>query len=208
MSLRELQQYWPVDFPTVSQETWEKIVLYQSLLHKWQKAINLVAPSTLQQSGLRHFIDSMQLLPYIQGGSLLYDLGSGAGFPGLVLAICRPDLQVHLIESDQRKGSFLRTVSRETGANVIIHTARIEALDLPPPDFITARALASLDSLLGYTEKWWRADSEPGHIFLKGAQVDQEVKEASKIFSFSLSTAPSLSDPQGRILVIDQVRRI
>lgn len=204
MPLEELR----VLFPSVSQETQEKIHIYQNLLEKWQKTINLVSPSTIPQAERRHFIDSLQILPHIPPDArLVYDMGSGAGFPGLVLAIARPDLQTHLIESDQRKGSFLATVSRETKTPVTIHTARIESLDLPAPDVITARALASLTELLGYTKKWWvGSERPPCHVFLKGAQADEEILEARKTYSFEISTAPSLTDPQGKVLVLTGIR--
>lgn len=112
----------------------EKIDAYERLLKKWQNTINLVGPSTLSEAKKRHFEDSLQLLKHIPvAAKTLYDLGSGAGFPGLVLAMAKPDLDVHLIESDARKCQFLKTVSRETETPVTVHNQRIESANLPLP---------------------------------------------------------------------------
>ena len=121
---------------------------YYGLLLKWQKTINLVSPSTLDDAWNRHFEDSIQVVSYIpENMKILCDIGSGAGFPGLVIAIERPDIQVHLVESDSRKCAFMRTVSRETNlSNVTIHNDRIENVigDIDA-DYVSARALASLN---------------------------------------------------------------
>ena len=119
---------------------------------------------------------------------MLYDLGSGAGFPGLVIAILRPDLDVHLIESDQRKCSFLRAVSRETGASVSVHNARIEETSLPAPDVVTARALAPLGTLLGFCEQWMNPDLYA--LFLKGETYDEEIAEALEKYDVEASVIP------------------
>ncbi len=191
--------------PPVSRETVERLEIYHRLLVKWQKTINLVSPQTLEESETRHFQDSLQLLPLIPDtAKTLIDLGSGAGFPGLVLAIARPDIKVELIESDQRKGQFLRTVSRETDIPVTIHTSRIEAVDIPAPDIITARALAGLGVLLGWTKKWWTANPDITLIFPKGAKADDEIIEAKKTYSFDLQTLPSQTDPFAKILILNQ----
>lgn len=105
----------------------EKFAQYEALLKKWQPAINLVSPDTLSEIRTRHIEDSAQLVDLIPAGAkTLFDLGSGAGFPGLVIAMMRPDLEVHLVESDQKKCAFLSTVSRETKTPVIIHNSRVE----------------------------------------------------------------------------------
>ena len=141
----------------VSRETLEKIRIYHTLLLKWNKAINLVSPKTISESWHRHFIDSAQVSQFIPSDIRVYaDLGCGGGFPGLVIAMMRPDLDVHLVESDERKGQFMRSVSRETSLNnVTIHTKRVEAvIDDFAPDFVTARALASLGVLFDYVFPW------------------------------------------------------
>ncbi len=185
-----------------------KFDLYEILLNKWQRAINLVSPSTLPQARTRHLDDSAQLAPFIpEDAKILYDLGSGAGFPGLVLAMIRPDLSVHLIESDQRKGTFLQTVSRETDTPIHLHTARIEKVHLPAPDVITARALTSLVDLLRLTEKWWADWPACRLIFPKGAAVDDELSEAKVEFEFALQMESSITDPKARILILTDVRK-
>ena len=168
----------------VSRETSERLEIYQSLLVKWQKAINLVAPNTLKDAPKRHFEDSLQIVGLVsREAKLLYDIGSGAGFPGLVLASA-VEAEVHLIESDQRKCQFLKTVSREANIPVIIHNTRVEAVDIPAPDVITARALANLAQLLEWTEQWWSKNKKINLIFLKGIQVETEISEAQKSFNF------------------------
>jgi 16S rRNA (guanine527-N7)-methyltransferase len=119
----------------VSRETVAKLDAYVDLLQRWQKIKNLVAPSTLDQIWTRHIADSAQLLPLIGGARTIVDLGSGAGFPGLVIAIAHADqndFQVHLVESNTRKASFLREVARVTGAPVTVHAVRIEEFVAKP----------------------------------------------------------------------------
>lgn len=176
---------------------------YLALLHKWQKAINLVSPATLPEAWERHILDSAQLAALIPAGArTLFDLGSGAGFPGMVLAVLRPELAVHLIESDQRKCAFLQTVSRETGTPVTVHNSRIEALAAPPavPDVVTARALAPLPALLAYAAPWAALNPDLTLLFLKGGQAEVEVTEAQEGYDFSLESFPSATGADGRIL--------
>ncbi len=174
----------------VSRESLEQLHAYDALLHKWQKTINLVSRNTLHESWDRHVLDSVQMAQYVSRESrTLYDLGSGAGFPGLVLAILRPDLDVHLIESDLRKCSFLKAVSRETGASVTVHNSRIEAVDLPSPDVVTARALASLDKLVGFCKPWERKGLQG--LFLKGETYQSEIDEVNKSHDVECDTLPS-----------------
>ncbi|MCB1783509.1 MAG: 16S rRNA (guanine(527)-N(7))-methyltransferase RsmG [Alphaproteobacteria bacterium] len=194
-----------------SSEALEKLHLYEGLLRKWQKAINLVSPKTIAESWQRHFFDSAQIVTLVPAhAKILYDLGSGAGFPGLVLAILRPDLNVTLVESDDRKVQFLRTVSRETGISVSFFHGRIENIppENPIPDVVTARALASLDLLLGFCLPWAQENPALEMIFLKGALAEDEVNEAQKQYSFEVSMAPSKTDPQGRVLHIKNLTRL
>jgi len=185
----------------VSRESLEKLRAYDALLHKWQRTINLVSPNTLSESWERHILDSVQIVEHVsRESSVLYDLGCGAGFPGLVVAMLRPDLDVHLIESDQRKCSFMRAVSRETQTPVTIHNARIEAVDLPSPDVVTARALASLSDLMGYCAPWARSGLQG--LFLKGEQHLQEIEAARCDYDFSVDVAPSLVAPDSALLKV------
>lgn len=197
---------------SIASEQAEKLALYQARLAHWQKAINLVAASTLEDSARRHFLDSAQisqLLPAPEGGRspVLVDMGSGAGFPGLVLAILRPDLNVHLVESDAKKCAFLQTISRETGSPVQIYNARIEDVwHMIEADIVTARALSTLSILLGYASPWFaRKDGVQG-VFLKGREAAREIEEARARWSFEVESIPSVSDSGGWVVQIRGVR--
>lgn len=176
-----------------------KITQYHALLVKWQKALNLVAPSTLKDAKDRHFLDSLQLIPHLPEGPLtLVDMGSGAGFPGVVIACARPDIAVHLIESDERKGIFMATVSRETQTPVTIHTARIEAVEGVKADVVTARALAPLDELLGYAYRF----SPSLCVFLKGENHKKEIEAARQYWHFDVAIVPSITEKNAALLKI------
>ena len=172
--------------------TMARLDAYLALLAKWQARINLVAPKSLPEAWTRHVLDSAQLWPFLQGrpGPVL-DLGSGAGFPGLVLAILgRPD--VTLVEADQRKAAFLREAARVTGTQVSIQACRIEALTPIRAGIVTARALASLESLLHYAQPY--ADESTLYLFLKGARVDEELTTARNHWKMRVDKAPSLTN--------------
>ncbi len=191
-------------FP-VSRGTIDALRRYEALLVKWQKAINLVGPATIAEAWSRHFIDSLQLLPLLPADArTLHDLGSGAGFPGLVLAIARPEIAVTLIESDQKKCAFLGNVSHETNAPVNILNTRIEqaADSIPAPDIVTARALASLGQLLEHVWPWAEQNPDMVCIFPKGAQAMAEIQAAQALWTFDLRQIPSLTDPEATILII------
>lgn len=182
---------------TVSREIWDRLTLYRDLLNKWQNAFNLVSPKSLPEAWDRHFADSAQLAAHISPeAKVIVDMGSGAGFPGMVLAIMNRDLEVHLIESDEKKTQFLRTVSRETHTPVIIHTSRIENMTgQVRPDLVTARALASLSQLLDYCMPWARDNPDLLMLFLKGETVLDEIEAAKSRFKFNYKTVPSLTAP-------------
>jgi 16S rRNA (guanine527-N7)-methyltransferase len=193
----------------VSRETLERLRRYDETLAKWQKTINLVSPESLKDLWRRHMLDSAQLQALLPpGAQCLVDMGSGAGFPGLVLAILGVP-NVHLIESDARKCVFLAEAARaaglEVGRNPIIHPVRLDKIRDLRADVVTARACAPLTSLLAYAEPFLRADSIC--LFLKGARVDEELTEAQKTWRMSLERIPSLSDPSGTILRMKQVAR-
>lgn len=183
--------------------------LYKSLLKNWQLKVNLVASSTIPYQEERHFVDSLQLLSYLPSDmKSIVDLGSGAGFPGLVLALARPKtLLVTLIESDLKKCLFLETVSRETKVNVIILRSRIELLkEVLKYDIITSRALAPLPLLLYYATPFMRENSIC--LFLKGKSFETEIKEAKKKWKFDLEIFPSITDSAGCVLKIENPKRI
>ncbi|MEN6541435.1 16S rRNA (guanine(527)-N(7))-methyltransferase RsmG [Parvibaculum sp.] len=189
----------------VSRETMERLKTYEALLRKWQASINLVAPSTLPDLWNRHFWDSAQLVHLVPDATRWLDLGSGAGFPGLVVAILladRPGFSMRLVESDQRKSIFLREVIRATGAPVSVHTVRIEEFSWPEgeplPDIISARALAGLPKLLGWASSFW-GKATIG-LFLKGQGASAELTESAKDWIFESEAIASQSDPSGTVL--------
>lgn len=186
----------------VSRETREKLRHYQRLLEKWQGALNLVSRASLADSWQRHFVDSMQLSGYIpKDAKTLFDFGSGAGFPGMVLAILNPEMEVSLVESDHRKCTFLSTVSRETQTPVTIINQRIEALETKSvPDIITARALAPLSDLCGYALPWAEKNPLLYLLFLKGEKAKQEITDAKERYDFECRLHESQTDSSGHII--------
>jgi 16S rRNA (guanine527-N7)-methyltransferase len=201
----------PEDFARafgVSRETLDRLETYAALLRQWQKTINLVAPSTLTEVWHRHFADSAQLLALAPAGAMRWlDLGSGAGFPGLVLAILlaeRAGAHMTLVESDTRKAAFLAEVARRTGVTVDILGARIEKTatqaKLDPVDVVSARALAPLPRLLELSAPFFSGPTIG--LFLKGREAEAEVAAASKLWNFEAELHPSLTDSSGRIVVI------
>lgn len=188
----------------------EKLETYHALLEKWQKAINLVSSKSLPESWHRHFIDSAQMCAHIPENTKIYaDLGCGGGFPGLVLAIMRPNLEVHLVESDERKGQFMRSVVRETQtSNVTIHTKRVEAVmgDITP-DFVTARALAALDKLFDLCWPWAEQNAALTFCFMKGERAEEEIERARKTYDFDVHHHSSITDAHAQILGITNLKK-
>lgn len=194
------------DFSTrlsVTPEVLDRLQRYADLLVKWQARINLVGPSTLATLWERHMLDSAQLAGHLPPGPVL-DLGSGAGFPGLVLAIMRGG-PVHLVESDGRKCAFLREVARVTGADAVVHNVRIESLAPFPVAAITARALAPLAKLLEMGEKFLHPAVHC--LFLKGRGGEEELTEARKDWMMTVERISSLADTSGQILHLREVYR-
>jgi len=196
----------------VSRETLDRLRTYDALLKTWQRAVNLVSPATLDEIWHRHFADSAQLLDLApQGGKSWLDLGSGGGFPGLVLAILlaerRPDARMTLVESDARKAAFLGDVARKTGVAVEIRTERSEKYATQAKsqirDVITARALAPLPKLLGLVLPFFSPQTVA--LFPKGREAEVEVEEAKKRFDFDYALAPSLTDAQARIVIVQNL---
>ena len=194
---------------SVSHETLERLSLYAELLSRWNRSINLVANSTLADPWRRHFLDSAQLMRYFPAlgedrPRVVTDLGSGAGFPGLVLAMLGAG-EVHLVESDQRKAAFLREVARRTGTAAQFHVKRIETMTPVLSDAVTARALAPLDRLLELAEPFLAPSG--CMLFLKGKGVDEELTQAKKGWTMKIESFPSRSDPRGTILRIEGLGR-
>ncbi len=194
----------------VSRETLDRLELYESLLLQWQKAVNLVAPSTLGDIWLRHFADSAQLIPLAPKAKTWADLGSGGGFPGMVIAILtanQEDRSVYLFESNGRKCAFLAEVARRTGVGTVIREGRIEASarELPSIDVVTARALAPMSQLLALAEPLIGAQTRG--LFLKGREAGAEIEEAEKAWSFQWKTHASRTDSHGQIVEIEHLIR-
>lgn len=192
----------------VSRETISKLEVYLALLRKWQRAVNLVSGSTIDEAWSRHFVDSGQLAPLIPSHvKTLADIGCGAGFPGLVLAIMRPDLNVVLIESDDKKCQFMRTVCREVGVEARVLNMRIEeAYQHVCPDLVTARALSGLDALLGYIAPWAAQNDALEALFLKGGQAQDEIRQARHHYDFDVEATQSVTSDAGKILHIRHAR--
>ena len=193
------------DATGVSRETLARLDIYATELVRWNKAINLVAPRSLDDLWRRHFLDSWQLLSLAgdRDGAWI-DLGSGGGFPGLVLAACGVR-DLILVESDQRKCVFLRETARRMDTPVTVVAARIEEAGLPVASVISARALAPLPRLLELAAPL--SDPDTHFLFPKGQDVDTELTEATKYWTFQVTRTPSLSDPRGVVLSLRELNR-
>jgi 16S rRNA (guanine527-N7)-methyltransferase len=188
----------------VDTETAERMSVFVAQLEKWQKAINLIGPKTLPQLWERHILDSLQLVPLIPPEArVIVDLGSGAGFPGMILALLAR-WTVHLVESDSRKAVFLRDSARLCGVEAIVHAARIESVTGIAADVITARALAPVSDLLRYAQGF--RHSRTLMLFLKGRNAQAELTQAEKNRTLRIDKIPSITDPQAVILKIDEAR--
>jgi len=189
----------------VSRETLGQLEAYADLLKRWSGRINLVSHNTLGDLWRRHFLDSAQLLPFIPNKARsLVDLGSGAGFPGLVLAILGVP-GIELIESDARKGVFLREAARIANASVKIVDSRIETVKPHMADVVTARACAPLDKLLPLAQRFIGPNTLC--LFLKGEHAEEELTAARRGWRMSVARHPSRADPRGVILKLEQIIR-
>jgi len=187
--------------------------IYKSLLLKWQKAINLVSRGTLNDVWTRHIEDSLQLLPFLRGKRVL-DIGSGGGFPGMVLAVVSQNVEflkqfeisesfnVTCVDSDQRKMTFLSEVARQTSTKVDIISDRIENVE-GKFDTLTARGFSELKVLIKFAKKY----SNYG-VFLKGKKVEQEIEDASKFFRFDYEIFKSITDESGRIILVYNIEDV
>ncbi len=178
---------------------------YAVILKKWQKRFNLVGASTLNDLWNRHFLDSAQLFPLISDtAGVIVDLGSGAGFPGLVLSIMGAN-NIHLVESDANKTEFLRQVIRETKAPATLHRTRIESYDGPKANIVTSRACAPLVELLDYASAVCSMNAR--FLFLKGRNWQAELTESRTVWHLDHYCHPSRTNPDGIILEINEFKR-
>lgn len=210
----------PEDFALatgVSRETLDAFRRYGDLLIKWQGAVNLVGKATLSDLWRRHFLDSAQLLSLIPDPAdgravTVLDVGSGAGFPGLVLAVMsagglgpRAGLRVHLVEANGRKCVFLAEVARVTGIDVEIHNERVERLAVFPVDIVTARAFAPIPRLFASVDGFLSQPRKPCFLALKGRTAERELTAARKEWKIRVNTIPSIADPGGVVLRLEDV---
>lgn len=191
----------------VPHEVIHKLERYAELLGEWNAKFNLVSASTIPALWQRHFLDSAQLMRWIPAGNIrLADIGSGAGFPGLVLAIMGVG-DVHLIESIGKKAAFLRAVVDDLKLpNVTAHNERVEKIRDLNADVVTARAVTALPELLSLAKPLMKKDAFC--LFLKGQKAPEELKDAAKYWTFAAESFTSLSDPHGAVLKIDNLKII
>jgi 16S rRNA (guanine527-N7)-methyltransferase len=196
----------------VSRETEGRLDRFVALLRQWQQRINLIAPSTEPTLWTRHIADSLQLLtlqPEARQWRTWVDLGSGAGFPGLVIACAlaeTPGTKVYLVESNAKKAAFLREAARITGAAAVVCPERVADFITHAPsqiDVVTARALAPLPELL--SSAYPLLKSGPVGLFLKGQDVEAELTEAAKCWNIRATLAQSRTDPRSKIVVLDAI---
>lgn len=185
-------------------EVLDRLEAYLAHLEKWQRAINLVGSKTLNDPWRRHILDSAQLFEYLPDLRPLKiaDLGSGAGLPGLVLAIMT-GADVHMLESDQRKATFIREAARLTETNVTVHARRIEDVPALNADVVTARALAPMDRLLPWVYRHLKNGGKS--LLLKGADAEEELTLTAKRWTMKISRKRSLSDASGTVLILDDL---
>jgi 16S rRNA (guanine527-N7)-methyltransferase len=194
----------------VSRESMDRLAVLVDVLKQWQAQINLIAPSTVDDIWMRHVVDSAQLIPLIhKNTSAIADLGSGAGFPALVLAATQP-ATVHMFEANAKKVAFLSEALRQMKVKAVVHRLRLE-IDVAPPtmpevQIVTARAFAPLPLLLGYAGPFF--ESGATGLFHKGQDVDAELLEAAKAFTFTSQKHTSVVDPHSVILEVKEVEHV
>jgi 16S rRNA (guanine527-N7)-methyltransferase len=197
----------------VSRETSQRLDRFVALLLQWQRTINLIAPSTVPHLWTRHIADSLQLLNLAPQAKTWLDFGTGAGFPGLMIACALAEIRgamVHLVERNTKKAAFLREALRVTGAPAIVHARSIDEVAATLPrsvDVVAARAVAPLSALLAQSLPLL-GKSRAMALFPKGQNAELELAEAAKFWQIDAELVPSRTDPKGRIVVIrDVVRR-
>ncbi|KPD14376.1 16S rRNA (guanine(527)-N(7))-methyltransferase RsmG [Phaeobacter sp. 11ANDIMAR09] len=200
-----------LDQMNVSRETISRLERFEEILLKWNPKINLVSKASLENLWHRHIVDSVQVFTSVKDpGDSWVDIGSGGGFPGIVVAIMAaeyfPKTKVTLIESDQRKSAFLRTAARECGVPVTVLSQRIEQATPQNAHILSARALAELDTLLEFSEQHLAKDGLA--VFPKGANWKKEVDKAAERWSFDVEPITSLTETEAVILKIKGVVRV
>lgn len=185
----------------------ERLAAYRDLLLRWNSRINLISAETAAEMDQRHIADCAQLQPFLPPNGPIADIGSGAGLPGLVLAILQPDREIHLVESDKRKAAFLVEASAQLKLpRVRVHACRAENAKLPPLSAITARALAPLVDLLPYAADFLASGGVA--LFPKGKTAEKELTEAALGWHFTLERFPSTTNPEATILRLSNIQRV
>lgn len=190
----------------INDERLEKLKTYLNLIKIWQKKFNLISQKSFESIWERHFLDSYQILKLIGNKKRILDIGSGAGFPAIVCAICSNN-NFDLVEINQKKCNFLNEVKDIIGIkNIFIHHSRIENLKIINNfDYISARAVTSLDKLLKYSFKFYKNGMYC--IFLKGKTVSKEIEIAKKKFVFDFKSVNSITNKDGKILLIKNINK-
>jgi 16S rRNA (guanine527-N7)-methyltransferase len=192
----------------VSRETEARLAIFVDLLDRWRRKTNLIADSTFPSVWTRHIADCAQLLALAPNATRWVDMGSGAGFPGLVIAIQLADVPgaaVHCIESDSRKAAFLREAARTAGAAATIHPLRVEDVapeSLGPVDAVTARAFAPLPLTLKLARPWMERGAVA--VFPRGESARDQIAALPEARVYAIETLPSVVNPKAAILRIRQ----
>lgn len=199
----------PMDI-NVSRETSERLCVFHDLVLKWNPRINLISKSSIPEVWSRHIWDSAQAFPIVEDWNTWLDIGSGGGFPAIIIAILaqrqNPGGRVIMIESDQRKAAFLRTAIRELDLNASVKVSRVETTEPVGADVISARALADLTELIGYAER--HLNPEGRAVFFKGETWEKELARAQETWSFSVTSHKSKTNPAAAVLEIKEIKRV
>jgi len=205
-----MNHYKLLDQLNVSRETVQRFEVFSDVIRKWNPKINLVSKSSLEVLWTRHIVDSVQVYRSIETSRKWVDIGSGGGFPGLIVALIAadeaPEMAVTLIESDKRKSVFLRTAARECGVKVQVISDRIEKIESQKADVLSARALADLNTLLGFAHR--HLDVDGTALFPKGVTWKKELEDARQHWHFEMEPITSLTEPDAVILKLRGVARV
>lgn len=195
----------------VSRETLARLGEFSDLVKKWTKTVNLIAPGTVDDIWIRHIFDSAQVFPHIENQvAHVLDIGSGGGFPGVVLAVLAqelaPDMRFTFVESDQRKAVFLRQSVRSFSLPAVVEAKRIEALETLSADVVTARAFTALDRLVDLSLQHLKPDGMA--LFLKGKTAESELVTARDRFNFTVDQVPSKTSDESFLLKLKDMSRV
>jgi len=192
----------------VSRETFDRLTALERELERWNSRINLVSPTTIKLAWSRHILDSAQIFALAPKPGIWVDIGSGGGFPGLVIAILLKGAgegHIHLVESNRKKASFLQSMAGQLAIPVTVHAKRVETAEVDPVDYLSARALAGLSTLLSLCERWLSSGAVA--YFHKGRDYRSEVEESLRDWRFDLIEHASAVEPDGMILEIARLQR-